>query len=332
MRIGILNDDFSLETRVSATPETVSKMILKNHEVVVEKNAGVQSGFLDQDYISVGAQIKERKEVLSAQIVLSVLPPQRSDLPFFQADNWFVGAMTAAFDKADLKALAQTDIGAVNLSKMPRISRAQSMDVLSSQSMIAGYKAAHLALNFLKKTAPLMMTSAGLLAPAKALVIGAGVAGLQAISVLSRMGVNVAASDIRAESEAEIQSVGGKFVKDYKKELSNSDILITSAKTNNPKAPVLVSKEEVSQMPPSSVVIDMAGSNVEICTKRDDMTFISDAFLERRVPFSASRLFANNILAFLEAYDYMGKNADFNDEILAQTVVCYDGFLRGKIR
>lgn len=332
MKIGILNDDFSLETRVSATPETVHKMILKKHKVILEKNAGVQSGFSDLEYLSAGAEIKERKDVLTSDVVLSVLPPQASDLPFFKADHWFIGAMTEAFDKADLRALASTEIGAVNLSQMPRISRAQSMDILSSQSMIAGYKAANIALNALKKTAPLMMTAAGLLSPVKALVLGTGVAGLEAISVLRRMGANVLAFDIRAESKAEIESVGGKFIQNYSKEFETTDILITAAKTGSKKPPILVLKEKLMKMPSSSVVIDMANGNVEESAKRDDIILIKDPFLERLIPNSASKLFSNNILSFLEAYDYMGKNANFKDEILDQTTVCYDGFLRRKVR
>ncbi len=332
MQIGVLNDDFLPETRVSATPETVRKMILKNHDVWVEENAGLLSGFENSAYLKVGAKIKNRAEVLSADIVLSVLPPQKPDLAFFKAGNWFIGAMTDAFNKADLKALADTDIGAVNLSKMPRISRAQSMDVLSSQSMIAGYKAATLSLDYLKKTAPLMMTSAGVLPPVKALVVGAGVAGLEAISVLRRMGANVLAHDIRPQSQSEIESVGGKFIEDYAGELKTVDILITAAKSTNKKPPVLFLKKELEKMPKFAVIVDMADGNIEKDFKRDDLVFICDSFLERRLPVSASFLFSNNILAFLEAFDYMGPNADFKDEILAQTVVCYDGFLRGKIR
>lgn len=331
MRIGILNDDFSLETRVAATPETVQKMILKKHQVWVEKNAGRRSGFSDASYRFAGAEIKARSEILESDIVLSVLPPQTPDLPFLKAEHWFIGAMTAAFNKADLKALAKTEIRAINLSKIPRISRAQTMDVVSSQAMIAGYKAAYMALNYLKKTAPLLMTSAGLLVPSKALVVGAGVAGLQAIAVLKRMGVNVMAHDIRPESEAEIQSVGGKFVSRIQDELETTDILITAVKNNEREPLLLFQKEELNRMPSNSVIIDMADGNVDTSFNRTDVTFIHDAFLERLLPISASYLFSNNMAAFLDAYDYMGQNADFKDEILDRTIVCYNGFLRGYV-
>jgi len=326
MKIGIVNNCLRGETRVAATPETIKKMVGDGAFVLSEKGLGRQSFFSDEAYQKAGAYLTERAEVLKADIILSVVPPKKSDLHFFSSGQWLVCDLSGFDDKADMQDLVSTDIGVVDLGKMPRISRAQTMDILSSQSLIAGYKAATDALSFLKKTTPLLMTSAGTLFAAKAVVIGAGVAGLQVISVLKRMGANVVATDIRPESKAEIESVGGKFLSDVTAEIETADILITSAFSKGKKPPLLVKKEQIEKMRPNAVVIDMAAGNIEQGFNRSDITFVSDKFFERKLSSSASTLFSNNVYAFLKAFDYM-RSLDFGDEILRAVVTCSDGFL-----
>ena len=332
MKIAIMNNSLRAETRVSATPKTAEQFIRDGHHVIIEAGAGLQSGFDDAAYRAIGADISQRSQALTADFILSVVPPLKTDLHFFKKDQWLLCDLTSFDDKADLQDLAKTDIGVIDMGKMPRISRAQNMDILSSQAMLAGYKAATLALDRLHQSAPLLMTSAGTLFAVKAVIIGAGVAGLQAAAVLKRMGANVIATDIRNESKAEIESVGAKFVSDVSDEISTANILICSAFAKGKKAPLLVKKEQIEQMPYRSVVIDMANGNVQSTTLRNDIYFVQNKYLERSLPISASTLFANNVYQFLHLFHYMDANTDYEDEILRNVLVCYDGFLRGKMK
>lgn len=332
MKIGLINNFLRDETRVAATPQTVKKFIADGHIVFVEDGAGYQSGFEDTAYAEAGAILKQRADVLTADFILSIMPPLKTDLHFFKESQWLLCDLTSFDDKADLQDLAKTDIGVIDMGKMPRITRAQSMDILSSQAMLAGYKAALIALNALSQTAPLMMTSAGTLLPAKAIVVGAGVAGLSAISVLKRMGANVIATDIRFESKAEIESVGGKFLSDIKNELAGAHILICAAFSAGKQAPLLIKKEQIEQLPPHAVVIDMAQGNVERGFERPDIYFVQNKYLQRELAFSASTLFANNVYSFLQTFHYMQKDVDYEDEILRDVLVCFGGFLRGRMK
>ncbi len=332
MKIGLVNNCQRGETRVCATPQTVLKYTNEGHQVVVETCAGEKSGFSDNDYIQSNALIRERADVLNTDIILSVIPPKKSDLSSFRAGQWLICDLTSFDDKADLQDLVRTDIGVIDLGKIPRISRAQTMDILSSQALIAGYKTSTQALDMLYRTAPLLMTSAGTLPPAKAVIIGAGVAGLQAISVLKRMGANVIATDIRPESKSEIESVGAKFTDNIENEILSANILITSAFTNGKKPPLLISKNQIERMPRNAVVIDMAEGNIETGFKRPDISFISDKHFERKLPYSASLLFSNNVHAFLSTFDFLSNKTNYNDEIMRQILICSDGFLRRKIK
>jgi len=332
MKIGLVNNSLRQETRVAATPQTVKKFINDGHFVLVEQGAGQKSGFDDGAYLNAGAVVAPRPEVLTADFILSVLPPRKTDLHFFKEKQWLLCNLSSFDDKADLQDLAKTDIGVIDMGKMPRISRAQTMDILSSQSVLAGYKAALIALNSLHKTAPLLMTSAGTLVPAKAVVIGAGVAGLSAISTLKRMGANVVATDIRFESKAEIESVGGKFSSNITAEIASTDILICAAFSAGKKAPLLIKKSQIEKMPFKSVVIDMANGNVEPFSERPDIYFIQDKHLERKLAASASTFFANNVYSFLQTFHYLQKDVNYEDEILRDVLVCFGGFLRGRMK
>ena len=326
MKIGIVNNCLRGETRVAATPDTTGKIIKDGHQVLAEHGLGILSSFADEDYTKKGALLTDRAAVLTADIILSVVPPKKSDVHSFKKGQWLVCNLTSFDDKADMKDLVSSDIGVIDLGKMPRISRAQSMDILSSQSLIAGYKAATDALSLLKKNAPLLMTAAGNLFAAKALIIGAGVAGLQAISVLKRAGANVIATDIRASSKIEIESVGGKFIQDFTSELSNTDIIITAAQVIGQKPPVLITKKDMQKLPPHAVLIDLADGNIEDNLERTDIILIKDKYFERKLPFCASTFFSNNIYAFLQTFDYL-KRTDSNDEIMRAVLACSDGFL-----
>ncbi|MBR2299729.1 MAG: hypothetical protein IJ870_04055 [Alphaproteobacteria bacterium] len=332
MKIGVVNNCLKGETRVAMTPQTAQKYVHDGFEVYMEKGAGNQACFEDGEYVANGARCTDRAGVLESDIILSVLPPKKEDLGAFKAGQWLVCDMSSFEDKAQMQDLVRTDIGVIDLSKMPRISRAQVMDVLSSQALVSGYRAAMFALSVLKKTAPLLMTSAGTLTPARAVVIGAGVAGLQAISVLKRMGANVVATDIREESKTEIESVGGKFAQDISRELEGADILITSAFSANKKPPLLVQKEALNKLAKNAVVLDMAEGNVEKNDMRSDLQFFANRHFERELAYSASTLFANNVYAFLKGFDYFADSTDFEDEILRAVLICSDGFLRGKMK
>lgn len=332
MKIGLVNNCRRNETRVCATPQSVLKYTKAGHLVFIETKAGEKSGFCDNDYINSGALITQRADVLNADIILSVIPPKKSDLHSFRAGQWLICDFTSFEDKADWQDLVKTDIGVIDLGKMPRISRAQTMDILSSQALIAGYKAAVQALETLPQTVPLFMTSAGTLPPAKAVVIGAGVAGLQAISTLKRMGANVVATDIRPESQSEIESVGAKFTNRIEDEISSANILITCAFTNGKKAPLLITKKQIEQLPSFSVVIDMAEGNVEQGFERSDIKFISDKHFERKLPHPASILFSNNVQTLLSNFHFLSDETNYSDEIMRQILICSDGFLRRKIK
>lgn len=332
MKIGVVNNSIKGETRVAVTPSVADLYAKDGHPVVVEKGAGEKAGFCDEAYVQSGAAIASRADVLNSEIILSVLPPKKTDLAYFKGGQWLICDLSSFEDKADMQDLVKTDIGVIDLGKMPRISRAQTMDVLSSQALIAGYKAATKALEMLSKTAPLLMSAAGTLAPAKALVIGAGVAGLQAVSVLKRMGANAFATDVREESRAEIESVGGRFLKDISDAFDDVDILITAAFSVGKKAPCLVFEKQLAKLSQNAVVIDMAEGNVEDSKMREDIRFLKNRHLERELAYSASVLFAKNVFAFLKMFDFMGSNADFEDEIMKSVLSCADGFLRGKMR
>ncbi len=326
MKIGIVNNCLRGETRVAATPQTVAMMKKDGFEVLAEKGLGILSSFCDELYQKAGAVLENRDNVLKADIILSVVPPKKTDLHFFKSGQWLICNLTSFDDKADMQDLVATDIGVIDLAKMPRISRAQPMDILSSQALIAGYKAATDALYYLRKTAPLMITSFGTLFAAKAVVVGAGLKGLQAASVLKRMGATVFVNDIRKESKAEIESVGAKFICSVTEYLKDADILITSAVSDGKKAPRLIHADDIQTMAQNAVVIDMAEGNVEEGFKRGDITFLKDKYYERKLPFSASTLFANNVLSFLRTFNYL-ENLDFHDEIIRNVTTCSEGFL-----
>ena len=360
MKIGVLKETRGGETRVAAVPETVMKYVGWGFDVMFENAAGAAAGFDDKLYSVAGADIIINRQHIfdKADIILSVWGAAEQEYNKLRAKQILIADFESFKYPRRAEVLAKTGVTALALERMPRISRAQSADILSSQSNIGGYKAAMLGMNLLNRAVPLMMTAAGTVVPAKALVLGAGVAGLQAIATLKRMGAVVYSSDVRAAAREQVESLGGRFLSvddsaDFEnhtgyaaevsaqylakqkliitEQLKQTDILITTALSANGKAPELVSAAMASVMPPHAVIVDMAGGNVEAENLRDDILIISNRNLAALVPDTASKLFARNVLNLLEMYGGKNFNLPPDDEILTAIALCgYDHKESGK--
>jgi len=294
MRIGVPLENKSGEYRVAATPETVKKYISAGHEVLVESNAGLAASVPDTAYQAVGASIGSSADVFACDMILKVRAPSDNELSQMKAGTVLIG-MLDPFDNAMITAMAAKGITAFALEAAPRTTRAQSMDVLSSQANIAGYKAVMVASNAYQRFMPMLMTAAGTVKAARILILGAGVAGLQAIATAKRLGAVIEASDVRPAAKEQIESLGAKFVDvpfetDEEKEIAKgvggyarpmpaawmqrqaalvaerakqADIVITTALIPGRKAPMLLSAETVAQMKPGSVIVDLAAGKGE---------------------------------------------------------------------
>ena len=294
MRIGVPLENKSGEFRVAATPETVKKYISAGHEVLVESNAGIAASVPDSAYQAVGASIGTSSDVFACDMILKVRAPSDNELSQMKAGTVLIG-MLDPFDNAMIAAMAAKGITAFALEAAPRTTRAQSMDVLSSQANIAGYKAVMVASNAYQRFMPMLMTAAGTVKAARILILGAGVAGLQAIATAKRLGAVIEASDVRPAAKEQIESLGAKFVDvpfetDEEKEIAKgvggyarpmpaawmqrqaalvaerakqADIVITTALIPGRKAPMLLSAETVAQMKPGSVIVDLAAGKGE---------------------------------------------------------------------
>ena len=327
------------ETRVAATPETVAKLCKSGFRLKIEHNAGQQSGFSDNDYTQSGAEIcpSAQQTYAHADIILKINAPLPQEDKFLKSGMTIIADFQALTSPKRTQTFANLGLQCFALDLIPRISRAQSMDILSSQSNLAGYRAVIEAISHLPQAVPLMMTSAGTIPPAKVLVLGVGVAGLQAIATAKRLGAQVYASDIRPETQEQVASLGAKFVEHITPELLKQiDIVITTALTAGKKAPLLLTDTQLQHMHKNSVIIDMAtagGGNVEgsknnQTTIKHDIKIIGNSHLATLLPSSASRLFANNIYNFLLAmYDQEKQKLTFNfqDEIISKTCICQNG-------
>jgi NAD(P) transhydrogenase subunit alpha len=294
MRIGVPLETRPEETRVAATPETVKKLISQGHSVVIQKDAGVQASQPDSAYEAVGASVGSAADALSAEIVLKVRAPEAAELKQIKTGSVLIG-MLDPFDNDNIAAMAAQGVTAFSLEAAPRTTRAQSMDVLSSQANIAGYKAVMLAANEYQRFMPMLMTAAGTVKAARVLILGAGVAGLQAIATAKRLGAVIEASDVRPAAKEQIESLGGKFVDvpyetDEEREIAKgvggyarpmpeawmkrqaalvaeraqqADIVITTALIPGRKPPVLLHSDTVAKMKPGSIVIDIAAGRGE---------------------------------------------------------------------
>lgn len=339
MQIGIPKEIVSGETRIAATPETIKKLLMSGaHSIVVESGAGLASSIPDTAFEAVGAKIGSAKDALAADIVLKVRGPQQSELSSFKKGALLIGLLNP-FDTEMVARYAEAGLTAFALEKLPRITRAQSMDVLSSQANIAGYKSVLLAANEYGRFMPMLMTAAGTVKAARVLILGVGVAGLQAIATAKRLGAVIEASDVRPSVKDQVASLGAKWVDvpyetDEEREIAEGvggyarpmpstwmarqaqivheralqmDILITTAQIPGRAAPKLIKAETVAAMKPGSVIVDLAaeqGGNVEgteAGTTKDvnGVKIIGAVNLPASVPADASALYARNVLNFL---------------------------------
>ena len=339
MKIAVLREG-GPETRVAAIPETVKKFAGLGAAVAVEKGAGENASIADADFESAGAMIGSRAEVLKgADAILCVTGPEPGSLKGAKSGALLIGALDPARRGNDVQAYGAAGIEALAMEWMPRITRAQSMDILSSQSNLAGYKAVVDAASIYGRAFPMMMTAAGTVSPAKAFVMGVGVAGLQAIATARRLGAQVSATDVRSATKEQIASLGAKaiFVEgvagiegegkggyagetspEYQKaqaelvsgHIAKQDIVITTALIPGRPAPRLISDAQLATMRPGSVIVDLAaeaGGNVEGCVpgesvERHGVTIIGAVQLARTLPADSSALFARNLANFLSAF------------------------------
>jgi NAD(P) transhydrogenase subunit alpha len=338
MRIGVPAETRPGETRVAATPETIKKLAAM-HQVVVQAGAGVHASVIDDAYVEAGATIGSAADAFGAELVLKVRAPTPEELPMMKAGA-VVAGMLNPFDADNLARIAEAGLTAFALEAAPRITRAQSMDVLSSQANIAGYKAMVLAADTYQRFMPMLMTAAGTVKAARVLIMGAGVAGLQAIATAKRLGAVIEASDVRPSVKEQIESLGAKFIDvpfetDEEREIAQgvggyarpmpaswmarqaalvaervklADIVITTALIPGRKAPTLITEAMVQSMKPGSVIVDMAieqGGNCELTelgktVVRHGVNLIGEPNLPALVAADASALYARNVLDFLK--------------------------------
>jgi NAD(P) transhydrogenase subunit alpha len=367
--IAVIKERRAGETRVAAVPETVKKLIGFGAEVVIEAGAGRSADYPDADYEAAGARLVPNAQAAlsTADLVLKVRAPDEAEIAAIRPGAIVAGLLNPFQDRALLDALAARGAGAFALEFIPRITRAQTMDALSSQANLAGYRAVIEAAEAFGKALPMMMTAAGTVAPAKVFVMGAGVAGLQAIATARRLGGVVTATDVRPAAKEQVESLGAKFlaVEDeefraaqtaggYAKEMSaayqakqaelvaghiaRQDIVITTALIPGRPAPRLVSAAQVAAMRPGSVIVDLAveqGGNVEgvrvgeVHETANGVKILGRPNLPGRVAADASALYARNLLAFAGLlFDKAGALApDFEDEILKAALVARGGMV-----
>lgn len=357
MMIGVLKEPLP-ETRVSLLPEHIALLKKINTEVLIEKNAGEKAFALDEKYTEAGATVLSREEVIRrSEIILSIHLPSENEINVLQS-KIVLGFYQPLYNKESVHKFVENKVTVFSIDMLPRTTRAQSMDVLSSQANIAGYKAVLLAANLFPKYFPMFMTAAGSIPPAKILILGAGVAGLQAIATARRLGGVVEVFDTRPSVKEEVMSLGAKFIEvegaadaskaggyaveqsaeffQRQKEkiaasVAKSDVVITTAQIFGKKAPVLITENMIAEMKNGSVIIDIAaatGGNTEL-TKNDEtirykgVSIIGNSNLPSKMPYDASKLYGKNICNFLQLIiDKEGKlNMDMGDELVKGTLI-----------
>ncbi|WP_428663664.1 Re/Si-specific NAD(P)(+) transhydrogenase subunit alpha [Reyranella sp.] len=380
MKIAILKERRPHETRVAATPETVKKLKALGAEITIETGAGVAAAYTDQAYLDAGANIvpDAASAAAAGDIVFKIQRPMSADegigggieggideMALLRSGQTLMAPLGALTNRPLIEALAAKGVTAFALELIPRITRAQSMDILSSQANLAGYKAVLLAANSFGRIFPQMMTPGGTLAPARAFIMGVGVAGLQAIATARRLGAIVTATDVRPATKEQVQSLGGKFVAvedeefkaaetagGYAKQMSPEyqakqaalvaehiklqDIVVTTALIPGRKAPVLVSEDMVKTMKPGSVIVDMAveqGGNCPLSefgttVEKYGVKIVGPANLPAELPTDTSALFARNLLNFIAPMvdkETKALKIDLNDEVVKGTLVTQNG-------
>jgi H+-translocating NAD(P) transhydrogenase subunit alpha len=363
LRLVVIKERKPFEKRVALTPEICSQLIKNGYEVTVESDAGMASFFSDQLYIDVGAKVESNKEILlsTADVALKVNPFEEDELQHLKNGSATISFMYALSSPELVKSCSDKGISAFSVDAIPRISRAQKMDALSSQANLAGFKAVIIGAYHLPKIFPLLMTAAGTIKPARVVIMGAGVAGLQAIATAKRLGAIVEVSDIRPETKEQVESLGGKFIeipqdtsvkieggyvtavsdeflKKQKeiiaKHIAMADLIITTALIPGKKAPMLVTEEAVASMKPGSVIVDMAVEQGGNCAcseygkvvSKHGVTIVGEPNIPSLLPLNASDLYAKNIATFLThlaAKD--GFKWEMDEEITKGSLITHQG-------
>ena len=322
MIIAIPKETLGQETRVALTPHHVSKFIEKGFNIQIENNAGKQAFFDDNDYIQAGATICKnyQQTVHNANIILKIHAPQNKELSYLQNNQIIICDSRNIKSKSELKKFADKNITLYGLQFIPRISRTQNMDILSSQNSLAGYEAVILGAGHSSSSIPMMITSAGSLPALKVLVIGLGVTGLQAIATAHRLGAQIYATDINPETEEQASSLGAKFIKEITSDFIKSiQMIITTVSPINQTITNLLSKEQLSHISTSCIIIDTSGRNINPQWLNPQITLIQDDNLTRFIPHSASRLYSENIFNFCI---FICDKNNQNDEIISKTQIC----------
>jgi NAD(P) transhydrogenase subunit alpha len=353
MRIGVPKETASDERRVALVPELVTKLTESGIDVVVEAGAGEAAAFTDEAFREAGAELGDP---WAAEVVAKVRKPSDEELGRLREGQVLIGFIQPLTDQEGIERLASRGVTAFAMESIPRITRAQSMDALSSQATVSGYKAVVLAADRLPKFLPMLMTAAGTVAPAKVLVIGAGVAGLQAIATARRLGAVVSGFDVRPVVKEQVESLGAKFLElgvvgeetegGYARELSEEeqrrqqeelearigdfDVVITTALIPGRPAPRLIPRSAIESMRPGSVIVDLAaeaGGNAELTqaekeVSHDGVTILGPTNLPSSMPYHASQLYARNVSALVQHLAPEGElKLDFEDEITAGACV-----------
>ena len=360
MIIGSISENKEIEKRISITPDIAKKYIKSGFQILLEADYGSHLGIYDDEFLKEGCKIEKKENILSqSDIVLQLDLPEEKSLEFFQENKILIGSFNSSQNLEKIQKFNSKKISIFSLELLPRITRAQSMDILSSQANLAGYKAVVDSFSEFKKAIPMMMTAAGTISAAKVLVVGAGVAGLQAIATAKRMGAIVFATDVRTASKEQVESLGGKFLivegsenleteggyakeasEEFKKKQENLlsetlkkiDIVICTALIPGKKAPLIIKERMIDNMQPGSVIYDLAASQggnaaytkVDEIVEKNGVSILGDKNILNKLPVSASNLYAKNLFNFvLNLYDKKNNKININleDEIIIKTLV-----------
>ena len=360
MIIGTVSENKELEKRISITPEIAKKYISNGFEVMIEKDLASHLGITDKEFLDEGCKVESRENVLDqSNIILQLNLPDEKSTNLLKENKILIGNFNSSSNKELITNISNKKINVFSMELLPRITRAQSMDILSSQANLAGYKAVVDSFAMFKKAIPMMMTAAGTISAAKVLVVGAGVAGLQAIATAKRMGAIVFATDVRLASKEQVESLGGKFLvvegaenleteggyakeasEEFKKKqeellaetLKKIDVVICTALIPGKKAPKIIQENMINNMKPGSVIYDLAASQggnaafteADKIIEKNGVTIVGESTILNKLPTSASNLYAKNLFNFvLNLYDKDNKKININleDEIVNKTLV-----------
>ena len=361
MKIASILEDKSLEKRVAITPEIAKKYISNGFDVTLSKDYGEHLGFVNQEYEILGVKLltDDKEIIVNADVILQLRLPLDDKLSLLKENQTLIGVLESHQNKDKIENLIKKKINNFSLELLPRITRAQSMDILSSQANLAGYKAVIDSFSYFERAIPMMMTAAGTVPAAKVLIVGAGVAGLQAIATAKRMGAIVFATDVRMASKEQVESLGGKFLTvdgaenletegGYAKETSDEfkkkqedllsetlkkiDIVVCTALVPGKKAPIIIKESMIQNMKPGSVIYDLAaiqGGNtsyteVDKVIQKNGVQIMGEKNILNKLPISASNLYAKNMFNFvMNLYDKENKkiNINLDDEIIEKTLI-----------